>query len=285
MKKHITLLFLKLVRWLFDCSNVIIGPPKQMLLSIRDIHLNDFSLRIYTPSHEKNLPIFLFYHGGGWTIGSVKAYDRICQYVSYNANCIVVSVNYRLAPEHPFPAATTDALNAYNWVREHAEDISGDKNRIIIGGDSAGGNLAAIVTHSLKERKPILQVLIYPVLDLRDKIINKGEKIARKLPLFYRILWHQMGLYLEETKDYTHKHISPLVNETYDHLPPTLIITAEIDILVEEAKKYAEQLKQAGVPVTYKAYSKVPHGFIQFSGMSKKAKEALDEIIEEIRKH
>jgi acetyl esterase len=255
-----------------------------MLLSIRDVHLRDFSLRIYIPSLEKNLPIFLFYHGGGWTIGSIKAYDRICQYISYKANCIVVSVDYRLAPEHPFPAATTDAIHAYNWVKENAEKIGGDRNKIIISGDSAGGNLAAIVTHSLKEHKPILQVLIYPVLDLRDKVIKKGEKIARKLPLFYRILWHQIGLYLKGTKDHAHTHISPLANESFAHLPPTLIITAEIDILVEEAEKYAEQLKQAKVSVTYKAYSKVPHGFIQFAGMSKKAKEALDEIVNEVKK-
>lgn len=240
---------------------------------------------VYKPSSRSNLPILVYFHGGGYTIGSLKSHDCVCRGLCVEADCIVVSIDYRLAPEHKYPAAVEDAWDAATWLALNAESIGGDPNNIAIGGDSAGGNLTAVVSLLAKESgKPsfVFQLLIYPGTDMTcsfesHKKFGQGYRLTNEL-----IDWFY-DHYFCQGDDLTHWKASPLFAENLEGLPPAFVISAGFDPLQDENKAYAEKLKQAGVPVKYSHYSGMMHGFITMPGVIDKAKTAISECAQELR--
>lgn len=238
-------------------------------------------IRIYWPREPGDgeaLPVLVFMHGGGWVIGSLNSHDPPCRRLAVKGDCIVVSLAYRLAPEHRFPAAVEDALAATRWVAENAESLGGDPSRIAVGGDSAGGNLAAVVAQVVKAKgRPRLafQLLIYPATDLSwtpgpEHHLAEGYLLTHEL-----IVWF-FGHYLDRQADARDPRASPLLAKDLTGLPPTLVITAGFDPLAEQGEAYAERLKADGVPVEYLCYEGQIHGFVSMSGVLDEGREALD---------
>jgi acetyl esterase len=217
-------------------------------------------IRIYRPGGS-GLPVLVYYHGGGWVIGSIASHDGLCGQLASDARCVVVSVDYRMGPEHPFPAAVDDALDGFRWVRDHAQEIGGDPARAAVGGDSAGGNLSAVVSQqcaALGEPGPCLQLLIYPATDLSRESASYASYGADP-------------------------RASPLLNEDLAGQPPTHLITAGFDPLRDEGRAYAEALQTAGVAVTYRNYEGVIHGFANMIGLMPAARAAYDDMLETFR--
>jgi acetyl esterase len=237
-------------------------PPGAPVARVEDMQLpsasGEIPVRIYTPDWPTPLPVLVWYHGGGWVLGTLDASDHTCRELANAAGCIVVSVDYRLAPEHKFPASPDDCEAAYEWVLANAASFGGDPRRVAVGGDSAGGNLAAVVCIRARERntpQPVFQVLVYPVTDL---YVNNPDEMA-------------------------HPHASPLRAADLSGLAPALVITAEFDPLRDEGEAYGERLKEAGVPVIITRYDGMIHGFFgQFPVIDKgkvAVREAADALV------
>jgi acetyl esterase len=245
----------------------------------------EIPVRIYRPSDDDRLPALVYFHGGGWVLGNLDSHDATCRLLTNGAQCVVISVDYRLAPEHKFPAAADDAYAATTWVAENAAPLGIDPRRIAVGGDSAGGNLAAAVTLMAKEQgEPSIayQVLIYPVtnhsFDTTSYETNaEGYMLTRRSMIWF---WNH---YLAEPADGQNAYASPLQADDLGGLPPALVITAEFDPLRDEGAAYAERLKQAGVPVKYTDYPGMIHGFFGMSLMLDTAKQAVSDVCGEVR--
>lgn len=243
-------------------------------------------VRIYTPSTEENLPVIVYFHGGGWVIANIDAYDASCRALANNTNAIVVSVGYRQAPEHKFPAAPEDAFAATQWVMKNAGTMNGDPNKVAVAGESAGGNLATVVSLMSREKKgkmPVHQLLVYPVTDHN---FNKPSYIenANAKPLNKAMMPWFWNNYLKSPTEATNQYAVPLKAKSLKGLPPTTIIAAEIDPLRSEGQEYANRLKQAGVPVTYKLYTGVAHEFFGMGAVVDKAKDAISFASAELNK-
>jgi acetyl esterase len=225
-------------------------------------------VRIYVPGLEAGVqPVLVYYHGGGWVIGDLETHDAVCRQLAAEAGCIVVAVHYRRAPEHKFPAAADDCTAAFRWVAQHAEALGGDPRRIAVGGDSAGGNLAAVVCHDTRRDalRPCYQLLIYPVTDLRMRtrsydLFATGFVLTRDLMEWFR------KHYLSTDAERTDPRASPLLAEDLAGQPPALLITAGFDPLRDEGREYADRLRAAGNSVTYRCYDGLIHGFISLTG-------------------
>ena len=229
----------------------------------------DIDVRIYVPRPEAaGLPVLVYYHGGGWVIGSIETHDAGCRQLAADADCIVVSVDYRLAPEHAFPAAVDDALAAFEWVAARAASFGGDSRRIAVGGDSAGGNLSAVVAQMTRDeggRQPCFQLLVYPVTDLRCDtrsydVFAEGFLLTRATMEWFR------AHYLRSQDDRTNPRASPILAETLEGLAPAGILTAGFDPLLDEGRAYADRLRETGVEVAYRCYDGLIHGFFSLSG-------------------
>jgi len=237
-------------------------------------------VRIYRPGGS-GLPVLVYYHGGGWVIGSIESHDGQCARLASDARCVVVSVDYRMAPEHPFPAAVVDALEAFRWVRGHAGELEGDPARVAVGGDSAGASLAAVVSQqcsALGEPGPSLQLLIYPATDLSREAASyttygDGFYLTRARMKWFKDLY----VPVEERADV---RASPLLNEELAGQPPAHVITAGFDPLRDEGRAYAEALEAAGVSVTYKNYEGVIHGFANMVGRIPAARAAYEDMVD-----
>jgi acetyl esterase len=240
-------------------------------------------VRIYWPSAEHHLPLLVWYHGGGWVIGDIEGSDPTARRLATRAGCVVISVDYRLAPEHPAPAAAEDAYAAAAWAAEHAADIGADPQRIAVGGDSAGGNLAAVVSLMARDRGgPSLahQLLVYPVTDCTMDTPSYAENTAYLLtPEMMGWFWN---CYAPEGVDRADPYISPLRAPDVSGLPPAHIITAEHDPLRDEADAYAERLRAAGVPVRYECYAGQIHGFFGAAHFFPEGDRATTEAAEEL---
>jgi acetyl esterase len=227
------------------------------------------AVRAYRPALGEILPALVFFHGGGWTIGDLDTHDVLCRQLALGARCAVFSVDYRLAPEHPFPAAVDDCFFATEYVRGNADALKVDPNRIAVGGDSAGGNLAAVVSLMARDRgEPALacQMLIYPATDQRCAFPShtrngEGYLLTRDGIRFFR------NGYLPNPADRTDWRASPLLAAGHTGLPPALVLTAGYDPLLDEGRAYAERLQAAGVDVDYKEYADMVHGFVLFGGV------------------
>ncbi len=242
-------------------------------------------VRVYTPEGKGPLPVLVFLHGGGWVIGDIESYDIVCRGLANGAGCIVVSVDYRLAPEHKFPAGPEDCYAAVKWVAENATSIDGDPARIAVGGDSAGGNLSAVVAQMARDRGgPSLkyQLLIYPVTDYRLDTGSYRANAEGYLLTKAGMEWF-WNLYLGEPGNGAKPYASPLRATNFGNLPPALVITAEYDPLHDEGAAYASKLKEAGVKVKHSDYKGTIHGFFTLGHILSQGKNVMKEICRELR--
>lgn len=235
-------------------------------------------LRIITPVGEGPFPVVVYYHGGGWVIAGLDAYEASARALSNAANSIVVMVAYRQSPEVRFPAAAEDAYSAFEWVVENATEINGDPERIAVAGESAGGNLATVVSILARDRGttlPVYQVLIYPVTQLVSTSTPSYETYADAVPLNRALMTWFATRYLTSTTDTSDPYASPLLMDDLSALPPATILTAEIDPLQSEGAAYAARLSEAGVDVVYQNFSGVVHEFFGMGAVLKEAQEAV----------
>ena len=238
--------------------------------------LDQLRARIYWPEGGGPHPILMNFHGGGWVTGSVEGDDLRCQRLAIGAGCIVISVDYRLAPEHPFPGPLEDCLAATRWAHDHADEIGGDPSRIAVSGASAGGNLAAAVTHMAREEGadwPMAQVLFYPVMDAtaRDDGPGGGPYYLTRASMDW--YWER---YLNRSAARDDPRVSPLLTSSFSNAPQTIIIIAELDPLAEEARSYGARLREAGVRVSCVEERGVVHGFISLAPEHKKTLHSLE---------
>ena len=224
----------------------------------------EIPVRIYTPQGSGPFPALVFFHGGGWVICNLDTHDGTCRSLANGAGCVVVSVDYRLAPEHKFPAAPEDCYAATQWVAKNAAELNVDASHIAIGGDSAGGNLTAVVAQMARDQGDphlVFQLLIYPATNFRMDTPSIEENATGYFLTKDDMIWF-MNHYLNGEEDKTNPLASPMLASDLSNLPPALIITAQYDPLRDEGELYGQKLKEAGVPVTISRYEGVIHGFV-----------------------
>lgn len=224
----------------------------------------DIPIRIYYPNNQQNLPALIWFHGGGWVIGDLDTTDDNCRNLAKGAGIIVVSVDYRLAPEHKYPAAFDDAYFATKWVQNNGTELGIDPRNIAVGGDSAGGNLAAAVSLKAKQEegtKINCQLLVYPVTDVSNFKRLSHTNFKEGYLLSVQDMDYFRSAYATKEGDYFLPYFSPLLAADHSKLPPAFILTAGFDPLKSEGKAYADKLKEAGTEVTYKNYEGTIHAF------------------------
>ncbi len=250
-------------------------------------------VRIYWPdgaSSDKPVPMLLFYHGGGFALGSIETHDSITRYLCDKAGIIVISVDYRLAPENPFPAGVEDCYAAFCWASKNAKELGGDAARIAVAGDSAGGNLAAAVSLMARDRKGPeikLQLLVYPGVDMALEVSYPSYADFGGGEYFLGLAdmkWLK-GMYLGNDEDAKDMKASPLLYPDLSNLPPALIMTAGYDPLCDQGKHYADRLKAAGVQTEYECFSGAIHGFISFAGGLDIGVAGLDRLVGAVNDH
>ena len=236
-------------------------------------------LRLYRPAGvAKPSPVLVYYHGGGWVIGDLDTHDVVCRALAVQANCAVVAVDYRMGPEHRFPAAVDDCLAASLWLHQHAGRLGLDPHRFALGGDSAGGNLAAVMALALRDGastlQPKLQLLIYPATDMRllspsHTHNGQGYMLTRDSITYFR------GHYIADEAEHHDWRASPLLHPNLADLPPALVLTAGFDPLRDEGLQYADALSAAGVPTQYLCFERQIHGFITMGRVLAEADTAI----------
>jgi acetyl esterase/lipase len=241
--------------------------------------------RVYRPAADGPLPLVVYFHGGGWLLGSIDSHDVVCRALANASGAVVTSVGYRLAPEHKFPTAVTDAYNGTRWLAENAGDLGADRNRVAVGGDSAGGNLAAVVALEARElTRPRLafQLLVYPVTTTD---LGRGFDPEYEGFFLYRdeLLWHQEH-YLRTPEDGRSPLASPLDAPDLRGLPPAFVLTAECDPLRPQGEAYAARLHEAGVAVELKQYPGMIHGFFGLDMLFDVAATAMTDAGEALRR-
>jgi acetyl esterase len=246
----------------------------------------DIPIRVYTPLGEGPFPILVFFHGGGFTIGSINSHDPVARQLAAQTDAVVVSVDYRLAPENAFPAGVDDAFAATRWVAEHAAELNGDPNRIAVCGDSAGGNLSAVVSLLARDAGgPAIcfQALIYPATDARGgyaSLVENGEGLFLTADTMAWFQEQYLGSNEEAREDI---RVSPLLAHDLSGLPPAFILTAEYDPLRDEGEAYGDALRAAGNSVTVKRYDGMAHIFIQLAGVLEGGRTAITDVAGALR--
>ncbi|MAI90519.1 alpha/beta hydrolase [Ponticaulis sp.] len=261
-------------------------------VSSEDTHFTtegrDIPIRIYRPfGQNPNMPVIVFYHFGGGVIGDLNTSHEFCGLLSHICKAPVVSVDYRLAPEHKWPAGLNDAIAAYEWALQEAETLGAPPGQAAIAGDSMGGNFSAIIAQEMqKDHKPlpVLQVLIYPATDVASDTPSM-HLYAETYPLSKDTMDWFMAQYLPDGQDTEDSRISPLSETNLEGLPPAIIVTAGFDPLVDQGRIYAERLTDAGVDVEYRCYDSLAHGFTAFMSVSPAARKACEEIAVLVRDH
>ncbi|MCR4471859.1 MULTISPECIES: alpha/beta hydrolase [unclassified Burkholderia] len=235
--------------------------------------------RVYRPVVERSRGAIAYFHGGGFVIGNLDSHDQLCRDLCVGSGATLISVDYRLAPEHRFPAAIDDCLDAVRWIAQHAKMLSIDPTKIVVAGDSAGGNLATVTALQIRDKGgPDLraQALIYPVTDYhtpanKSYIENQsGYSLTRAAMIRF---WSE---YLADAQEARHPYACPLRAPSLEGLPPALVVTAEFDPLRDEGEAYADRVCNAGVPVTRWRYDGMIHGFFRMSAACARAKEAVN---------
>jgi acetyl esterase len=245
----------------------------------------DIPVRVYWPSMVDNLPVIVWFHGGGWVLGNLDTHDNHCRQLSESVDAIVVSVDYRLAPEVKFPGALDDCVAAWTWVTANARALCGDPARIAVGGDSAGGNLAAVMCVVAREqglRQPCFQLLVYPVTDyefdspsMRENSVGYGLETAHMRWFFDH--------YARTPDDFGDWRMSPLRADVHD-LPPALVITAEFDPLRDQGEAYARKLEASGVPTVLVRADGIFHGFFGMHAFVPPAQPPWDRAVALLRR-
>ncbi len=260
---------------------------------IEDIHvpggLGEIVARCYTPAgaNDELLPCLIFVHGGGFMIGNLDSHDSLCRQLANGAGCKVIALDYRLAPEHKFPAAVDDVIAASTWIFEKASALGIDASRIAIGGDSAGGNLSAVISNHFTASggpKICFQLLIYPATNrtvetpsLRD--LKEGVTLDARILAYFN-----EGYFGGVDVATTDPRISPALAASHQGVPPAHVVTAEYDPLRDEGKAYADILIEAGVPVTYRCYEGLMHNFVMQTAVVSAARQAVADMAEVLKK-
>ena len=240
----------------------------------------EIPIRIYTPEGMAPFPLVVFFHGGGFVVGSLDSYEEMCRTLCWGTGCIVVSVDYRLAPEHKFPAAPDDCLAATRWAAEHAAEFNADPARLAVAGDSAGGNLATVTALRIRDEggPPLCgQLLIYPATDYHTPPTSSYLAYANGYLLTRDSMVWFWGHYLNSASEASHPYASPLRAPDLSGLPPALVVTAEYDPLRDEGERYAERLQLAGGPTVLSRYDGMIHGFFMFGDLFKESRRAINE--------
>ncbi len=246
----------------------------------------DVPVRVYTPAGEAPFPVLVYAHGGGWVIGDLESHDSICRSLTNAAACVTVAVDYGLAPEHKFPEPVEEAYAATAYVASHASEFGADASRLAIGGDSAGGNIAAAVALIARERggpSIVSQSLIYPVTNLDFTTDSYRDNASGYFLTASTMRWF-WGHYLRDASDGAHEYASPLRAADCSALPPTLVITAEYDPLRDEGEAYAARLRDAGVETVLHRYDGMTHGFVGLAALVPQGRVAIDEVAAFLRR-
>jgi acetyl esterase len=264
------------------------GPPTPLPV-VRDLTVEgpagDIPARLYRPAETGKLPLLVYFHGGGWVIGSLETHDDVCRDLAAASGCAVLSVDYRLAPEHRYPAAADDCRAATAWAHANAASLDVDPGRIAVGGDSAGGNLAAVTALRGREAGgPALrfQLLVYPVTCGRMDTPSYRDNAEGYLLTRDAMAWF-WDHYTPDARDREHPHAAPLRAADLRGLPPALVLTAEFDPLRDEGEAYAERLRAAGVPTTLRRYDGLIHGFFTMGGLIDRARDAVRDAASALR--
>ncbi|HYL88884.1 MAG TPA: alpha/beta hydrolase [Burkholderiales bacterium] len=264
-------------RRIYRDTRAVLAPKPPEVAQVQLLAFENYAMRVYRPVPDETLPALMYFHGGGWTIGDLDTHDVLCRQLALGARCVVFSVDYRLAPEHPFPAAVDDCLAATRYVAENAAKLK--IHGVAVGGDSAGGNLAATVAILARDAGgPALafQLLIYPATDQRlgtssHERNGQGYLLTRDAIHYFR------HAYLPNERDWSDWRASPLLAKSHANLPRAFVITAGYDPLLDEGREYADRLRAAGVKVDYREYPGMVHGFILFGGVVDTANAAVAE--------
>ena len=275
-------------RELYLKGRVVSNPEPPELASIEPLTIpspaGSIPARIYTPTRLRKAnglaPGLVFFHGGGWVIGDLDSHDVVCRKLADEGELMVVSVDYRLAPEHKFPAAVDDAIASTKWIAENAKQFGIDASRLMVGGDSAGGNLAAVVAISARDGSgPDIagQLLIYPAIDFAMTHPSHREPETSILLTHSVIRWFR-DHYLNGAADVGDWRASPARARTLIGLPPAYVLTAGADPLRDEGDEYARRLKEAGVAVTHRTFPGQFHGFFTMGKLLQQANVAASEI-------
>jgi acetyl esterase len=234
--------------------------------------------RLYVPEGERApLPMLMYLHGGGWVRGDLETHDNTCRFLAREAGVLVLSVDYRLAPEHKFPAAVEDSLAAFRWAYENAADLEADPEAIAVGGDSAGGNLTAAVSQVAKADggpQPAFLLMIYPATDLSEKwpsvhLFREGFLLTES-----DIDWYKAH-YLPDRQASLDPRASPLLADDLSGLPPAYVVTAGFDPIRDEGEAYAARLREAGVPIALRRHRGLIHGFANMTGLGRTGRAAM----------
>jgi len=253
-------------------------PPAPEVTEVRALHTSGgVPLRLYRPPGADPHPVLVYFHGGGWTIGDLDSHDVLCRQLCLASGAAVAAVDYRLGPEHRFPAAVDDCIEATGWIRAQAAPLGLDATRLAIGGDSAGGNLAAVVAISLRNAglpAPAFQLLIYPATDMRavapsHSSHGQGYLLTADSIAYYR------GHYIADPAQWSDWRASPLLAPDLRGLPPALVLTAGYDPLRDEGRQYADALSAAGNRAQYVCYERQVHGFITMGAVIDEARSAV----------
>ena len=245
-------------------------PPAPQIGAVRDVLTEGaqaIPLRVYRPpgvSDSRRLPVLVYFHGGGWVIGDLETHDVLCRQLTAEAGVSVIAVDYRLAPEHKFPAAADDAWAATRWIAAHAAELGVDADRLAVGGDSAGGNLAAVVALLAREAggpRIALQILLYPVTDLVSESQSYADLADGYMLTRDSMRWFR-AQYLAKEQDAADWRVSPLRAPSLVGLSPALVVTAGYDPLRDEGEAYARRLREAGVSVDAVSFGGMIHGFV-----------------------
>ncbi|HLP21083.1 MAG TPA: alpha/beta hydrolase [Chitinophagales bacterium] len=235
---------------------------------------------------DEKLPVWLYIHGGGFCHGEYDSRTNFCKAIATRANCVVVSVDYRLAPEHPFPAGINDCYEALKWIAQHTHEFGGDANRIAIGGESAGGNFSAAITLMARDKggpKILHQTLLYPSVNMVEHEPSV-ERNATGYILTKDLLDAFHRAYISNPADAPNPYASPTLADLHG-LPPAVVITAGYDPLVDDGDNYAAKLQQAGVPVVHKRYDNMIHDFtMMMTSKLDEAKDSVDIVVREVKK-
>ena len=270
-------------------TRAALRPPAPSLFEVRDlmagVKAGAIALRLYRPT-DGVLPALVYFHGGGWVVGDLETHDVVCRQIALQARAVVIAVDYRLAPEHPFPAAVEDAWSATTWVAAHAAELGIDAKRLAVGGDSAGGGLAAVVALMARDSSKLrltLQVLVYPVTDLRAESASYSNYAEGYLLTRAAMQWY-IAQYAPTPQAIDDWRASPLRAPWVHGVAPALIIAAELDPLCDEGEAYARRLQGARVPVEYQRLDGMIHGFLTMGGRIDAANKAVSIIADALKR-